>query len=121
MVRRLVPDYDFIMNVNDDFIDSFVNVPLGIPNMLMNLLEERDEDIGDKRLITFINHPDWESLDQNERAITYKMLNEGKIDEAHDYHVQYALDFIEKYPQFKPMIKGVEDSKLGFLENIFKL
>ena len=35
MVRRLIPDYDFIMDVDDSFIDNFVNVPSGIPNLLM--------------------------------------------------------------------------------------
>ena len=109
MVRRLVPDYDFIRNVNDDFIDSFVNVPSGIPTMLMNFLEERDEDIGHKRFLTFFNHPERESLDQDERVMAHKLLKEDKFDESLDYHVQYALNFLEKYPQFKPMIKGVEE------------
>ena len=109
MVRRLIPNYDFIMNVSDDFVNDFINVPIGIPNILMNFLERRDEDIGEKRLMTFINHPERESLDQNERAVTHRLLKEDKFDEALDYHIKYALDFLEKYPQFKPIIKGVKE------------
>ena len=108
-MRRLVPDYDFIRNVDDGFIDDFVNVPSGIPMLLMNYLEIRDEDIGHKRFLTFYNNPEYESLDQDERAVVHKLLKEDKFDESLDYHVQYALNFLEKYPQFKPMIKGVEE------------
>ena len=109
MVRRLVPDYDFIMNVDDDFIDDFVNVPSGIPNLLMNFLERRDEDIGRKRVLTLRDYPERESLDQDERAVTHKLLKDDKLDDALDYHVKYALDFLEEYPQFKPMIKAIEE------------
>ena len=109
MVRRLIPNYDFIMNVSDDFVNDFINVPIGIPNILMNFLEIKDEDIGEKRLMTFINHPERESLDQNERAVTHRLLKEDKFFESLDYPIQNALDFLEKYPQFKPMIKGVEE------------
>ena len=109
MVRRLIPNYNFIMNVSDDFVNDFINVPIGIPNILMNFLERRDEDIGEKRLMTFINHPERESLDQNERAVTHRLLKEDKFFESLDYPIQNALDFLEKYPQFKPMIKGVEE------------
>ena len=53
MVRRLIPDYDFIMDVDDSFIDNFVNVPSGIPNLLMDFLEKRDNDVTHKRFLTF--------------------------------------------------------------------
>ena len=35
MVRRLIPNYDFIMNVSDDFVNDFINVPIGISNILI--------------------------------------------------------------------------------------
>ena len=38
-----------------------------------------------------------------------KKLREDKLDEALEYEVQYTLDFLERYPQFKPMIKGVKE------------
>ena len=109
MVRRLIPDYDFIMDVDDSFIDNFVNVPSGRPNLLMDFLEKRDNDVTHKRFLTFYNNPEYESLDQDERAVTHRLLKEDKFDEALDYHIKYALDFLEKYPQFKPMIKGVKE------------
>jgi hypothetical protein len=44
-------------------------------------------------------------LDQEERAVTYKL----SLHDAREYHIDYALEFLEKYPQFKPMIKGVKE------------
>ena len=82
MVRRLIPDYDFIMDVDDSFIDNFVNVPSGIPNLLMDFLEKRDNDVTHKRFLTFYNNPEYESLDQDERAVTHRLLKEDKFDEA---------------------------------------
>ena len=31
------------------------------------------------------------------------------FDDSMDYNINYALDFLEKYPQFKPIIKGVKE------------
>ena len=33
---------------------------------------------------------------------------EERYKEAKEYHIQYALDFLEEYPQFKPMVTVVE-------------
>ena len=57
------------------------------------------------RLIARINNPNLKGLDQEERAVTYKL----SLHDAREYHIDYALEFLEKYPQFKPMIKGVKE------------
>ena len=58
-----------------------------------------------------VNNP--KGMDQEERAIVHQMRNDQKytIEDILDFHTQYALDFLENYPQFKPMIKGVEVAK----------
>ena len=73
MTKRLVLNYEFIERINDKFIDDFVNVPSGIPGLLMNILERVDSDIGMKRMLVFKKHPEYESLDQDERIITHKL------------------------------------------------
>ena len=60
-----------------------------------------------------VNNPKIPGIDQEERTIAYKMRKDPKytIEDILDFHTQYALDFLEKYPQFKPMIKDVEIAK----------
>ncbi len=43
-------------------------------------------------------------MNQEEEAIVYQMRKNPKytIEDILDFHTQYALDFLEKYPQFKP-------------------
>lgn len=58
-----------------------------------------------------VNNP--KGMNQEERAIVHQMRNDPKytIEYILDFHTQYALDFLENYPQFKPMIKGGEVAK----------
>ena len=58
-----------------------------------------------------VNNP--KGMDQEERAIVHQMRNDPKytIEYILDFHTQYALDFLENYPQFNPMIKGGEVAK----------
>lgn len=74
----------------------------------MSIVREVIPNINRLRLIQYIEHPEFESLDQDERAVTHRLKYEGKHKEAREYHIQYDLDFIDKYPQFKPMVKIVE-------------
>ena len=39
MVKKLVVNNKFIDNIDEKFIDDFVNVPSGIPGLLMNILD----------------------------------------------------------------------------------
>lgn len=51
-----------------------------------------------------MNNPKVEWMNQEEGAIVYQMRKNPKytIEDILDFHTQYALDFLEKYPQFKP-------------------
>ena len=104
MTKRLVLNYEFIERINDKFIDDFVNVPSGIPDLLMNILERVDSDIGMKRMLVFKKHPEYESLDQDERIITHKLIRDNKTEEAQEYRVQNAIKFLNEYPQFRQIV-----------------
>ena len=105
MVRMLIPNYEFVENWSEDQLNYFLNTPAGLPNRLMMIVRKIYPNINALRGMARINNPNLESLDQEERAVTHKM----SIDDSMDYKIQYALEFLEKYPQFKPMIKGVKE------------
>lgn len=103
--RNLIANSEVI---DDDFINEFVKTPDGLPILLMNILEEFDEDIALKRFNLYTLHPELEELDNHEIAVTAKLLKEGKSSEAEEFQINYALDFLNRHQQFKPMVGGVE-------------
>ena len=105
--RNIVANWDVI---DEDFINDFINVPDGLPILLMNILDEFDEDIELKRFNIYKIHPEFEELDKYEISITSNLLKEGKSSEAEEFQIDYALEFLEKYPQFSSMVKGVESA-----------
>ena len=120
MGRILIPNYKFIENWSEEELNEFINVPSGIPNRLMDIVQEVIPNINTLRKIAAMEgHPEFATMDREESLITRKLVREDKLDEALDYEVQYAIDFLEKYPQFKPMIKSVEDSRFGILKSLF--
>ena len=82
MTKRLVLNYEFIESIDDEFIEEFVNVPSGIPSLLMNILEKVDSNIGLKRMLVFEKHPEYELLDRIERVNAKKLLENNKLDES---------------------------------------
>jgi hypothetical protein len=120
MTKKLVPNYEFIESINDEFIDEFVNVPSGIPSLLMNILEKEDPNVGLKRMLVFEKHPEYERLDRVERVNTKKLLENNKLDEAQEYHIKFALNFLEKYPNFKHLIKDDTAKHIGIFNPLSK-
>ena len=90
--------------IDEKLIDDFVNIPEGLPILLLNVLDEFGLDVETKRLMVYKSFPHLEDLDNQEIAITSKLLKEGKSKEAEEFQINYALDFLEKYPKFKCMV-----------------
>lgn len=105
--RNIVANCDAI---DDDFINDFINVPDGLPIRLMNILDEFDEDITLKRFDVYKIHPEFEELDNYEMTIVSDLLKEGKYSEAEEFQINYALDFLERHPQFRSMVSGIESA-----------
>ena len=105
MTRILIPNYEFVENWSEDELNDFLTTPSGIPHEIMGIVRKVYPDINTLRLKASIDNPNLDSLDQYERAETYNL----SFDDAMDYYINYALDFLEKYPQFKPIIKGVKE------------
>ncbi len=105
---KLIPNYEFVENWSKDQLRDFITTPSGLPHRLMSIVSEVIPEINTLRLCAKIDFPELANIDQDERAVTHRLLGEGKYKEAREYHIQYALDFLEKYPQFKPMVTVVE-------------
>lgn len=105
---KLIPNYEFVENWSEDQLRDFITTPSGLPHKLMSIVCEVIPEINTLRLCAKIDFPELANIDQDERAVTHRLLCEGKHKEAREYHVQYALDFLDKYPQFKPMVTVVE-------------
>lgn len=104
MIKKLAPNRNFIRSIDENFIDAFVNVPTGIPNILMNMLKDDIPDINIKRMMVFSKHPEYEKLDCQERIIAHNMMKDNTVEEVQEFHVNYAMDFIKKHPQFKEIV-----------------
>lgn len=102
--KSLIVNHDAI---DEDFTDKFINMEDGLPVLLMNILDDFDEGIWIRRYELYQKYPELENLDGKEMKITSELLKEGKIKEAEDFQINYALDFLDKHPQFKQMIDGV--------------
>ena len=96
--------------IDENFIEDFISTPDALPILLMNILDEFDEGIELKRFNIYETHPEFEELDNMEIRLTSELLKKGKYDEAEEFQIDYALDFLNKHPQFKSMIKGVESA-----------
>ena len=73
MVRRLIPNYEFVENWSEDQLNNFVTTPMGLPHAIMNIVRKVYPNINTLRLIARINNPNLKGLDQEERAVTYKL------------------------------------------------
>ena len=104
-IKKIDLNYEFIESIDDEFIEDFVNIPSGIPILLMNILEKVDPNIGVKRMIVYKKHPEYELLDRIERINAKKLLKDNKLDECQEYHIKFALKFLEKYPKFNAIFK----------------
>ena len=112
MDYKPVLNQKFLESIDDEFIDEFVNVSSPIPGLLMNLLEKKDLDIGLKRMLVFDRHPEYESLDLNERIKTRDLIKDNKIKEAYQYRVENAVNFLKKHPEFRIAFKNASYKNL---------
>lgn len=112
--RVLVVNEEF--TPTEEFVEDYVSTQDALPNLLTVLLE--DFDVDKRRMQVYDSFPDLAKLDDEESKTALKLLRQGKKSEAEDYQIQLVLDFIEKYPQFGVMIKGVESQTSGIVRLI---
>ena len=114
--RVLIVNEEF--SPSREFIDEYVNTPDALPNLLTNILSDFNGDLDMKRISVYHKFPELERMDEIESETTLKLLKEGKISEAEDYQIQLVLDFLDKYPQFRQLISGVESQTSSIIRMI---
>ncbi len=112
----LIVNEDF--TPSEAFINEYVNTKDSLPYLLNNILS--DFDVDTKRIEVYEKYPYLRELDEEESRMTLKLLDEGKKSEADELQIQLVLDFIEKYPQFKILISGVETPGSNFIKKVLR-
>lgn len=113
-----------VLIINDEFtptsefIDEYIRTLDGLPNLLSNILSDYDADLDLKRVSLYTQYPYLEEMDEEESRVTLNLLKGGRKDEAEDYQIQLVLDFLDRYPQFAPLISGVESQTSSFIKEV---
>ena len=114
-VRALKSDDKFLENMPQELMDELINlrepIPMRIRVMVMdycpNFNRKRSDVIGeDEKLIKDI---------RQERVVARSL--EGV--KAREYHNNLAFEFIEKHPQFAPIIKEIKYIDILYFYTIF--
>lgn len=116
MSRVLIVNEDFVPS--QAFVNDYVNTKDSLPYLLNNILA--DYDVDSKRIEVYQEYPYLQEFDDEESRLTLELLKQGKKSEAEDLQIQLVLDFLDKYPQFKPLILGVESVQSSFIKKILK-
>lgn len=116
MSRLLIVNEDFVPS--QAFVNDYVNTKDSLPYLLNNILA--DYDVDSKRIEVYQEYPYLQEFDDEESRLTLELLKQGKKSEAEDLQIQLVLDFLDKYPQFKPLILGVESVQSSFIKKILK-
>ena len=75
--KVLIPNYDFVRNWSENQLDEFINVPSGIPNDLMDIVQEVIPNINILRKYAAFDHPEFEELDQEQSIIPRRLVREN--------------------------------------------
>lgn len=118
MARRLVSNEIFLENVPDAFIEEFACIREPLPSLLVNILEDANHDITSKRIDFYRKFPELEEMDEMESVTVLKLLDDGKKDEAAEFQIGCAIEFLKRNPQFKIMVDRVESPASGIIRMI---
>lgn len=106
----IIPDKEFVKNMSDELLEELIQIKDAIPSEIReSVMDYREHNINDRRLSFLVDNEDLIGVDRYEREMTYEM---NKPLEANNFRSRYALAFVKKHPQFKPMIKEVRIVKV---------
>ena len=102
-VRSLKYDKSFIKN-NPDIINKLISLKEPIPLRISSIVSWFYPDMNTQRLLLFDDDDDFDNQEREERFVARGL---GPV-ESREYHNDLALEFIEKHPEFAPIIKEVK-------------
>ena len=103
-VRSLVYDETFLKNVDDSFLNKLIYLKEPIPMYIRSILMDYISNFNIKRSKAIGDDKQFRKRVREERLISRKL---SPI-EAREYHNNLALEFIDKHPEFAPIIKEVK-------------
>ena len=103
-VRSLVFDENFLKNAEDSFLNKFIYLKEPIPMYIRMVIMGFIPNFNNKRSEAFGDDKQFRKKAREERLISRKLSHI----EAREYHNDLALDFIEKHPEFAPIIKEIK-------------
>lgn len=112
-VRSLVYDEQFLKNADDSFFDELIHLKEPIPMNIKIILMDYVSNFNSKRSDAMDDDIEFRRKVREERVVSREL---SPI-EASEYHNNLALEFIDKHPEFAPIIKEVNILMFDFLEN----
>ena len=109
-------DKEFIKNMPPKLLAELINLEDVIPDDLQAALITNNEIFNkERRFVIYRNKYVWDKTDKI-RAEKYKLSTEDYL----NYEHEEDIEFIKKYPQFKPLIDHIEIRDNNDLYNILE-
>ena len=102
--RLLVFDESFIKNISDNLLTKLIHLKEPIPMEIRNVILNHYPTFNRQRLLLFGDDKKFMNQVRKERFDSRKL---NPI-ESREYHNNLALEFIDKHPEFAPIIKEVK-------------
>ncbi len=115
-LRSLIRDEEFLENMPKTLMNELILVNDPIPIRIRSMVIDYIVEFNLRRLIAIEEHKYQNVQNYDERLICRKLPPA----ESREYHNELALNFIRKYPQFKPIISHVRlmDENFNVLKEI---
>ncbi|WP_067042218.1 hypothetical protein [Methanobrevibacter sp. YE315] len=115
-LRSLIRDEEFLENVPQTLMNELISIKDLIPIRISSMVMDYCFEFNLRRVLVIENNKYLKENFQNERIACRKL---SPI-ESREYSNELALDFIRKYPQFKPIISHVRirDENFNIIEEI---
>ena len=116
LLRSLIRDEEFLENMPYSLKDELISIKDPIPSRIKSMVFDYIPDFNFRRGLVIEDNEDLKANHWKERIIYRKL----PVAESREYRNELALDFIRKYPQFKPIISHVEimDENFNEIETI---
>ena len=116
LLRSLIRDEEFLENMPPRLMNELISIKYPIPIRIKSMVMDYIVEFNLRRLIAINDNEDLKGSETKEKIICRKLSPA----ESREYSNELALEFIRKYPQFKPIISHVKimDENFNVIEII---
>ena len=115
-LRSLVRDEKFLQSMPQSLKDELISIQEPIPMRIKSMVMDYCHEFNFERRLVIEANEELSAINSTER-ITSRSLPPGV---SREYRNDLALDFIRKYPQFRPIVSHVEimDENFNIIDEI---